>query len=69
MPGKNTRDDRSAPTDVGRTSGGGSLGHKAPPDVNEEGPIRNQPTPPRPKGDGEEDPVMPSNDSALNTKI
>lgn len=31
------------PHDVGRTSGGGSLGHKQPPDVTSEGPIRNRP--------------------------
>jgi hypothetical protein len=32
-----------APTDAGRTSGGGSLGHKAPPDVAETTSIRNHP--------------------------
>ena len=61
------------PRDVGRTSGGGSLGHKQPEDVTEEGPIRNQgeerPVERRDAVDQDEDPVMPANDSTLNTKI
>jgi hypothetical protein len=35
--------DRGGATDAGRTSGGGSSGHKAPDDVNEAAPIRNNP--------------------------
>jgi hypothetical protein len=82
------RDDRSgdlrrdqAPdrgADVGKTSGGGSLGHDQPKDVAEQTPIRNTP---RSRGDEDadrqgrrddapaRDPVMPSNDETLNTKI
>jgi hypothetical protein len=56
---------RDAPTDAGRTSGGGSLGHAPSRDVREESEIRNNP--PRPHDD--EDPVLPSNDAAVNTKI
>lgn len=37
------REHAGTPRDVGRTSGGGSLGHKQPPDVTSESPIRNQP--------------------------
>jgi hypothetical protein len=65
--------------DVGRTSGGGSLGHVQPSDVREETPIRNNADerPKDPHGvsdrDGERDttsdPVMPADDSTLNTKI
>jgi hypothetical protein len=65
----NTQDDGTMPTDVGRTSGGGSVGHKAPSEVNEEGPIRNQPARARSPRNAKEDPVMPSNDSTLDTKI
>jgi hypothetical protein len=62
------------PTDAGKTSGGGSLGHDQPARVTEEAPIRNHPSP---RDDGREapdrkrpdDPVMPSDDSALNTRI
>lgn len=50
--------------DTGTTSGGGSLGHVSPADVNAEGPVRNQAE--RRETD---DPVMPSDDSTLNTKI
>lgn len=61
-------------TDVGKTSGGGSLGHDQPPDVTREGPIRNQrEREPEPRTgepqDAPEDPVMPANDSTLNTRI
>ena len=61
------------PRDVGRTSGGGSLGHKQPEDVTNEGPIRNQgeerPEERRDALDGDEDPVLPADDATLNTKI
>jgi hypothetical protein len=59
--------------DVGRTSGGGSLGHVQPDDVTREAPIRNQaekrPSERDDAFDQDEDPVMPANDSTLNTKI
>ena len=56
----------SPPTDVGRTSGGGSLGHDQPPDVEEQTHTRNAArTPTRPKSE----PVMPEDDSTLETKI
>jgi hypothetical protein len=48
-------------TDDGHTSGGGSLGHDQPEKVEQETPIRNTGT--------DADPVMPSDDSTLNTKI
>jgi len=35
--------DRGRAQDAGRTSGGGSSGHKAPDDVKDAGPIRNNP--------------------------
>lgn len=62
------------PRDAGKTSGGGSLGHDQPRDVAESTPIRNQASE-RPKDRREAidaddtDPVMPANDSTLNTKI
>ena len=37
-----TPDSTGAPTDVGRTSGGGSLGHVQPAEVAEETNVRNQ---------------------------
>ena len=37
----NTAEPAAAPTDVGRTSGGGSLGHEQPAEVEEETNIRN----------------------------
>jgi hypothetical protein len=58
-------------TDDGHTSGGGSLGHDQPEEVVRDTPLRNA-------TDSEEarnatgsdtDPVMPSDDSTLNTKI
>jgi hypothetical protein len=36
-----TPDSTGAPTDVGRTSGGGSLGHEQPAEVEEETNVRN----------------------------
>jgi hypothetical protein len=65
--------------DVGRTSGGGSLGHNQPSDVREETPLRNnaneRPNDPHDVSDRErdgethDDPVMPADDATLNTKI
>jgi hypothetical protein len=54
-----------APTDAGRTSGGGSLGHAPSGDELEESDIRNNPKP----RDDNDDPVLPSRDPALGTKI
>jgi len=48
--------------DTGHTSGGGSLGHEQPEDVQEETPLRNN-------TGSDEDPVMPQDDSTLKTKI
>ena len=56
------RPDRSAPTDVGRTSGGGSLGHEQPPDVEEQTNTRNN-------TGSRRDPVMPADDATLKTRI
>ena len=53
---------RGRPTDVGRTSGGGSLGHKQPPEVEEQTNTRNN-------TGTREDPVMPADDATLKTKI
>ena len=66
------------PSDAGRTSGGGNLGHDQPADVADATPIRNDPRarkeePSRDESDArrveERDPVMPAGNSALNTKI
>jgi hypothetical protein len=66
------------PTDAGRTSGGGNLGHDQPDDVVDQTPIRNDPRAreqpaSRDEDDArrrrERDPVMPDDGSALNTKI
>lgn len=54
------------PSDAGRTSGGGSLGHRQPPDTEEQAPIRNNPTPRSAEPD--EDDVRPGG-PALNVKI
>jgi hypothetical protein len=51
-------------SDAGRTSGGGSLGHVQPDDVEREGPLRNNAE--RREND---EPTLPANDAALNTKI
>ena len=61
----------SQPTDAGRTSGGGSLGHDQPRDAADPAPIRNDAGRRDDTGGVHEvdDPVMPSNDSTLNTKI
>ena len=62
------------PRDAGKTSGGGNLGHDQPQDVAEQTPIRNHPSSPddaraRRRDEGDSDPVMPSDDSTLRTKI
>ena len=38
-----TPPDRGTPTDAGKTSGGGSQGHKQPKEVTDAAPIRNNP--------------------------
>ena len=48
--------------DVGRTTGGGSLGHDQPEKVKRDTPVRNA------TGD-QTDPVMPADDATLKTKI
>ena len=58
------RKQRGSVTDVGRTSGGGSLGHVQPDKVEREAPLRNNPE----TREGEE-PTLPSKESSLNTKI
>lgn len=49
--------------DVGRTSGGGSLGHDQPDEVKRDAPPRNNAT------GSDRDPVMPEDDATLKTKI
>ena len=68
--------DHTGPTDAGRTSGGGSLGHSPVDDVQEEAPLRNNATErnrttqrSNVSDTDTDDPVMPSDDSTLNTKI
>ena len=56
--------DPSEPHDAGRTSGGGSLGHIQPDNVEREGPVRNNAE----KRDSDE-PTLPSDDATLRTKI
>ena len=51
-------------TDDGHTSGGGSLGHDQPEEV-----VRDTPTRNATDREATADPVMPSDDSTLNTKI
>ena len=53
---------RTKEEDVGRTAGGGSLGHDQPSDVKRESPPRNA------TGD-DRDPVMSRDDATLKTKI
>ena len=55
---------RTPPQDVGRTSGGGSLGHVQPDKVTRDAPLRNNAD----ERDSDE-PTLPSNDATLNTKI
>ncbi len=78
--GPGTRGPRTdAPTDVGRTMGGGSLGHAPAADVEADAPLRNNPPDASPDA-GERrndhgaserggDPVMPDDGAALKTKI
>lgn len=54
---------QGAPTDAGKTSGGGSLGHAPTDDVLEQTRIRNNAT------GREDDTVMPADDATLKTKI
>ena len=49
--------------DVGRTTGGGSLGHDQPEKVKRDTPLRNNAT------GSDRDPVMPQDDATLKTKI
>ena len=72
------------PRDVGRTMGGGSLGHAPPDDVSDQADLRNNPPdassdaerllrnrPDRERNatGSEEDPVMPADDATQKTKI
>jgi hypothetical protein len=56
--------ERGTVTDVGRTSGGGSLGHVQPEDVAREAPLRNNAEKRK-----DDEPTLPSRDSPANTKI
>jgi hypothetical protein len=56
------------PRDAGKTSGGGSLGHDQPKDVAEQTDIRNDAGHREDTG-RQKDPVMPDDESTLNTKI
>lgn len=58
----NIRQSTDEPTDAGKTSGGGSLGHDQPEKVKREAPTRNA-------TGTDADPVMPEDDATLNTKI
>jgi hypothetical protein len=61
--------DQQQPTDAGKTSGGGSLGHDQPKDVADQTNIRNQAGKRRDTG-RQSDPAMPEGeDSSLRTKI
>jgi hypothetical protein len=53
---------RTKDEDVGRTTGGGSLGHDQPGKVKRDTPIRNA-------TGRDDDPVMPADDATLKTKI
>lgn len=62
--------------DVGRTSGGGNLGHDQPRDVEEQTNVRNSTTrrpdssaKDRQAGRLPDDPVMPEDDATLKTRI
>jgi len=56
--------DVGAPRDVGRTSGGGNLGHVQPDRLTGQVPLRNNA-----ESREDDETTMPSNDSTLNTKI
>ena len=60
---------KDEPTDVGRTSGGGSLGHKQPPEVDREAPIRNNPPASREETSQPTTPKNRNDGAALKTKI
>jgi hypothetical protein len=56
--------------DDGHTSGGGSLGHDQPEQVEQDTPTRNSTDREEPRNAGSDsDPVMPSDDASLNTMI
>lgn len=59
-----TRREKGGVTDVGKTSGGGSLGHVQPERVEREAPLRNNP-----EAREDDEPALPSNDATLKTKI
>ena len=65
---RTSRDEVAPPRDAGKTSGGGSLGHDQPKDVADQTHIRNQ-SGRREDTGRQKDPVMPDDDSTLNTKI
>jgi hypothetical protein len=54
----------SPPRDVGRTSGGGSLGHVQPDDVQREAPLRNNA-----EERETDEPTLPSKDATLRTEM
>jgi hypothetical protein len=66
---KETAGATGAPRDAGKTSGGGSLGHDQPKDVADQTNIRNQAGTRKDTGRQSDDPVMPSDDQSLPTKI
>lgn len=57
-----SRRETDHPTEIGRTSGGGSLGHTQPDDVERDTQNRNA-------TGSDDDPVMPRDDATLKTKI
>ncbi len=75
-------DRKDTPSDVGRTMGGGSLGHAPADDVTRDAGLRNNPPDASADADrlrdrhvkgtatgSEDDPVMPADDATLKTKI
>jgi len=58
------RKEQGGVRDVGRTSGGGSLGHVQPERVEREGPLRNNA-----ETRDDDEPTLPSKDSSLKTKL
>ena len=58
------RSGRENPSDAGKTSGGGSLGHVQPERVAREAPLRNNA-----ETREDDEPTLPSKGSSLNTKI
>lgn len=55
---------QGSPSDAGKTSGGGSLGHIQPDRVEREAPLRNNA-----EKREDDEPTMPSKESSVNTKI